>query len=327
MQHHAETGLIGHKQAQTEIAQAFAAGRMHHAWLMTGPEGIGKYRLALHIANHILSNGQNPIDHWQATNRVTKLIQAESHPDLFILRRAIDEKTGSQRQVIVVEDTLKVTSFLRKTATHGGWRIVIVDEAHALNRFSQNAILKILEEPPAHTVILMTATTPGILLPTIRSRCRLLSLAVLDQQTMRMILTRAMPDLLPDDMESLIALSDGSAGFALKIAQANALPLYRDMLDILNKLPKLDLTRLHKFADLLGRKADVETYQVLTTLLLRHIRQQILSQSRTAPPMIINRRFDMYEKVKNTFDMADQANLDHKLAFIKAISDIRTALS
>ncbi|MBV8060054.1 MAG: DNA polymerase III subunit delta' [Alphaproteobacteria bacterium] len=326
MQHH-ETSLIGHKQAQTEVVQAFASGRMHHAWLITGPEGIGKHRLALHIANHVLSNAQNPIDYWDASNRVTKLIQAESHPDMFILRRAIDEKTGAQRQVIVVDDTLKVSSFLRKTATHGGWRVVIVDEAHTLNRFSQNAILKILEEPPAHTLILMTVTTPGILLPTIRSRCRLLSLAPLDDQAMRMILSRAAPELEPGDADSLIKLADGSVGFALKILQTDALPLYRDMVEMLGKLPKLDLGRLHKFADMMGRKADFETYQVLSNLLLRHIRQHILALSHTGHSVEVNRQFDMYEKVKGTLNLADQANLDHKLAFIKAISDIRAALS
>src|ERR1700733_8775822 len=127
--------LMGHDEALEQAAEAFASGRMHHAWLIAGIEGIGKMTLAMHIAHHVLSNGAGKIGVINPQDRVAKLIAAEAHPDMLIVRRAADDKTGELRKVIVVDDALKVGAFLRKTATHGGWRVVIVDEAHALNRF------------------------------------------------------------------------------------------------------------------------------------------------------------------------------------------------
>ena len=172
-----------------QMAEAFASGRMHHAWLIAGIEGIGKTTLAYHIAQHVLSGGENKIGKLDMNHRVAKLVMAEAHPDMLVIRRAADEKTGELRNVIVVDDALRIASFLHKTATHGGWRVVIIDEAHTLNRHGQNAILKILEEPPAR--VLITVTTPGALLPTIRSRCRVLPLAPLDTKHMKTILTRS----------------------------------------------------------------------------------------------------------------------------------------
>src|SRR5262249_2928281 len=162
------------------------------------------------------------------------------------------------RDVIVVEDALKIAAFLHKTATHGGWRIVIVDEAHTLNRHGQNAILKIVEEPPERTLILMTVTTPGALLPTIRSRCRILPVAALDKAHMRAILARTAPDAA--DIDRLLELSGGSIGFALKIVQSEALPLFDELVALLGEMPKLDIARLHKLADQMSRKADAETF-------------------------------------------------------------------
>jgi len=181
----AASSLIGHDEALRQAAEAFASGRMHHAWLIAGIEGIGKMTLATHIAHHVLSNGAGKPGVVNAQDRIAKLMASEAHPDMLVIRRATDDKTGEMRKVIVVEDALKLGAFLRMTATHGGWRVVIVDEAHALNRNAQNAILKILEEPPSQALILMTATTPGALLPTIRSRCRIVQLAPLDEAHMK----------------------------------------------------------------------------------------------------------------------------------------------
>lgn len=318
--------LIGHEDAVRQAGEAFASKRMHHAWLLVGIDGIGKTSFAWHIANHVLSNGENPIGKYNPHNRVTKLIQAEAHPDMLVVRRAVDDKTGELRNVIVVDDALKVASFLRKTSTHGGWRVVIIDEAHMMNRHGENAILKILEEPPAHALILITATTPGALLPTIRSRCRVLQLAPLDRPHMKVVLSRSAPNLSGDEIDRLIAISGGSAGFALKVARTESLPLIDELNGILNDLPALDVPRLHKLADQISRKADAESFEVLRALLQDRVREAAVAAARGSEDRaLVERCLQVLDKLSMLFNTADKANLDRKLAFIRAVGDIREA--
>jgi DNA polymerase-3 subunit delta' len=314
--------VIGHDDAMRQVAAAFASGRMHHAWLISGIEGIGKTTLAYHIANHVLSSGQNPLGRPDLQHRVTKLIMAESHPDMLVVRRARDDKTGELRNVIVVDDALKIAAFLHKTSTHGGWRVVIIDEAHILNRHGQSAILKILEEPPARVLIVMTATTAGALLPTIRSRCRELRLAPLDPTQMRIILARAQPDLSNDDLTRLIDLSGGSVGFALKIIRNESLPLYQELLVLLDSLPNLDMARLHKLADQISRKADAEAFDVIRTLLMENLR--LAARNSVGSGVSLDHKVQLWERIRTSFALADTSNLDRKLAFINAINEIKS---
>jgi DNA polymerase-3 subunit delta' len=315
--------LVGHDEAMKQVGEAFSSARMHHAWLIAGIEGIGKSTLAYHIAQHVLSAGQNPLGKLDMNHRVAKLITAEAHPDMLVVRRAADEKTGELRNVIVVDDALKIASFLHKTSTHGGWRVVIIDEAHMLNRHGQNAILKILEEPPARVLILITVTTPGALLPTIRSRCRVLQLAPLDVPHMKNILMRSAADLSPGEMDKLIALSRGSIGFALKILRTETLPLFDELIALLNA-PTLDTPKLHKLADQISRKADAESFDVVRTLLIEYLRQTACDVA-TAGEGGLESKIQLWERVRSTFSVADTSNLDRKLAFINAVNDIRSA--
>jgi len=317
--------LVGHDAAMREIQAAFGSGRMHHAWLIAGIEGIGKATLAKHIAQFVMANGQGELGRTDPNQREAKLVEAETHPDLLIIRRPIDEKTGEQKSIIPVDDALKVATFLHKTATHGGWRVVLIDEAHTLNRNGQNAILKIVEEPPPRTLILLTVTTPGALLPTIRSRARLLELAPLDASYMRAILQRDAPQLAAEDITALTDLSGGSIGFALKILQTEALPLYREMLSILDAMPQMDVPRLHKLADQIARKSDADSFDVLTTLLIDRLRMAAHSEA-LKPDGQVPLALKIWDKTRTTLATAEHANLDRKLAFINAMSDIRAAI-
>ena len=318
--------LIGHDDAMREVEAVYASGRMHHAWLIVGIEGIGKATLAKHIAQYMMANGQGELGKVNPHSSAAKLVEAETHPDLLIIRRPVDEKTGEQRNIIPVDEVLKVATFLHKTATHGGWRVVIIDEAHALNRFGQNAILKIVEEPPPQTLILITVTTPGALLPTIRSRCRLLQLAPLDAAPMRDILRHAAPQTSPEDVAELIKLSGGSIGFALKVLRTETLVMYREMLGILDTMPQMDVARLHKLADQIGRKADAESFDVLTALLTERLRVIAHEEANREPVGRVDLALQIWDKTRSTFAVADYANLDRKLAFINAMSEIRAAM-
>jgi DNA polymerase-3 subunit delta' len=319
--------LHGHEEAIRQVMEAYASGRMHHAWLLAGAEGIGKSALAYRIATYVLSGGTSGIANPNPNHPAAKLVIADAHPDLLLIRRT-ENDSGELRKGIVVEDVLKIAEFLHMTSAHGGWRVVIVDEAHTLNRNSQNAILKILEEPAERTLILVTTTTVGALLPTIRSRCRVLPLASLDDKHMRAIIARAAPELSADDTKHLIELSGGSVGFALKIVRAEALPLYTELQDLLGAMPALDIARLHKLADQIARKADAESYEVLTTLLIDRLHNDVraMAVADDKSPML-DRKLQVWDKVRASFAATEGANLDRRLAFINAISDIRAAMA
>lgn len=322
-----ETSLsfVGHADALREVQASYASGRMPHAWLIAGIEGIGKAALAKHIAQFVLTNGEGELGK-PCVHQSAKLVEAESHPDLLIIRRGRDEKTGILRNIIPVEDILKVAPFFHRTASHGGARVAIVDEAHALNRFGQNAILKIVEEPPPRALILLTATTPGVLLPTIRSRVRVLQLSPLGDENMRALLRNTAPQTSPEDITAVIELSGGSVGFALKILRAEALPLYREMLGVLDVLPQMDIARLHKLADQIARKADSESFEVLSALLVERLRAATHGEAERHPQSRVDSALQLWDKTRATFAAADFANLDRKLAFINAMSDIRAGM-
>ncbi len=312
------SALIGHEAAKKQIEAAYRSGRMHHAWLITGPEGIGKASLATLAAHLVLSGGENGFERFNPGHSAAKLIMAESHPDLFILRREADEKTGVMKDTISVEQARALTSFLRMTSAHGHGRVAIIDEAHNLTRNAQNAVLKMIEEPPSGAVIFLTATTAGTLLPTIRSRCRLLALEPLAPQEVETVLARLGADL-PEGEEKarLLGAAGGSAGLALRIAETGVLPLFDEALAILSGGAALDVARLHKLADLVGLKTDAESFKLLSALLIEAFRANV----RAAPAGQLDRALQVWEKAKETFAMAETGNLDKKLAFIVAMTD------
>ena len=320
--------LIGHDAAMGQIVDAFNSNRMPQAWLIHGIEGIGKATFAYHAANFVLSEGKNIPGKFNPEHPVARLIAAESHPDLFVLRRPVDEKTGSMKGSISAEDSRKVAPFLHMTATQGTWRVAIIDEAHTLNRHGQNSILKVIEEPPAHCLILITATTPGALLPTVRSRCRVLPLQPLTPIAMQTILARLGADEKLDEecLSRIVQLSGGSVGFALKMLATESLPLYDEMLNLLRAMPALDMERLHALADRISRKADADSFDVITRLLIDKLR--INAKTVALEPGSggqLDRTVQLWEKVGQVFRMAEQSNLDKKLAFINAFMEIRRA--
>ncbi len=330
--------VIGHDVAKKQIEEVFDSGRMHHAWILTGPEGIGKASLAYHIAHLVLSGGANRFTKFNPQSPDARQIMAESHPDLFILRRPVDEKTGKIKESIPVEEARKLSGFLRLTASRvGGCRVAIVDEAHLMNRNAQNAILKMIEEPPSGAVIVLTATTVGMLLPTIRSRCRLLPLAPLRPNEMEVVLARLGTDL-PEGAEKarLLELSGGSVGLALKILESEALAFFEEALDLLKTLPDLDMPRLHRLGDLMGKKADAESFKIVTELLVETLRKAVRAAAlgqrddfglaaKLAPAGRLDKALEVWENMRETFAMANGANLDNKLALIAAMTALARA--
>ncbi|WP_076069371.1 AAA family ATPase [Sphingomonas montana] len=214
---------IGHDANVAAVRGAAENGRLHHAWLLAGPEGVGKGLFARAAATWLLADSAGPrpagpgfsVD---PSHRIAALIAAGSHPDLRIAERLFRDKTGDHARNISIEQVRTLNGVFATTGSMSSRRIAIIDSIDDLETKAANALLKSLEEPPADGLFLLVTHAPGRLLPTIRSRCRLLRFGPLDDDAMATALIRAAPDLTPDERAALIRAGDGSPGRALRFA-------------------------------------------------------------------------------------------------------------
>ncbi|HEY1798970.1 MAG TPA: DNA polymerase III subunit delta' [Stellaceae bacterium] len=286
----ANPDLVGHEAAERDLRRLFDAGRLPHALLISGPRGIGKATLAFRLARFVLTPqagslfGNAPAAGeglWtDPESGVFRRIAAGGHADVLTVERAFDPRRKRLRSEIVVADTREIGSFLHLTPAEGGWRVVIVDGADAMNRNAANALLKILEEPPRQTLLLLVAHSAGRLLPTIRSRCRRLPLAPLPPDTIRDLLARHRPDLSPADGDAVVALSGGSIGAALDLVAAGGVELYRAALSLIRPARELDIAALHGFADKLARPDAEDAYRVVEDLLAQFLARLAVATAR-----------------------------------------------
>ncbi len=168
--------LQGLDTAAEVFLDCLARGRLHHAWLIVGPEGLGKAALAHRLARRLLGAkpnhafgpaGSSPDD------PMARLMLAGAHPDFILLNRY--DETGKARRGISVDEARRLAEFFSKAPALAPFRVALIDAAEDLNLNAANALLKTLEEPPARGVLLLVSHQPGKLLPTVRSRCRRLS--------------------------------------------------------------------------------------------------------------------------------------------------------
>jgi DNA polymerase-3 subunit delta' len=246
--------LLGHPEAEATILDAISAGRMHHAWLITGPEGVGKATLAYRFARRLLAGRPSePSLALDPTDPIFRRVAANSHADMLTIERVLNEKTKRMKTQIAVEDVRKINGFMSLTPAEGGWRVVVVDGAEDLNPASANALLKILEEPPPRAILLLVCAAPGRLLPTIRSRCRRLRLTQLADEPMGQLLTQYLPDLQPDERRRLVAMAEGSPGRAIMLAEDEGLKIALLVDKLLADMPAIPTSRGYEIADFLGR--------------------------------------------------------------------------
>ena len=269
--------LFGQDRAEADFLEAFSTGRLHSGWLITGPQGVGKATLAWRMAAFLLSQPLVAADDMfgappppttldvSADHPDMALIRSGAHPRLFPLRRSWNEKTDKLNTVITVDDVRKLKSFFGMSAADGGRRVVIVDAADDMNVNAANAILKLLEEPPADAVILLISHQPSRLLPTIRSRCRELRCGLLDADTMARALDQA--DVHTDATEALSALSAGSVGEAIRLINLDGLAAYGDLIGLLSTLPRMDRPRAIKLADSCVGKVGANRFALILDLI------------------------------------------------------------
>ena len=251
--------LFGQSAAEQVFLNAYANDRIHHAWLITGPRGVGKATLAWSIARFLLAAplredslfGAPEIPtslHVDPEHPVARRMAALSEPGLKSITRTPNPTTDRMRDQIVVDDIRRLSGFFQMSAADGGRRVVIIDAADDMNISAANALLKMLEEPPHNATLLLISHQPSRLLPTIRSRCRTLRLSPLSADDMSRAMTQA--GVAADaNAHALAELSGGSVGTAITLSLLKGVEMYSDLVALLSSLPQMDRARMVTLAE------------------------------------------------------------------------------
>lgn len=340
--------LYGHAPAEQTLLSTFASGRMHHAWLVTGLEGIGKATLAYRFARHALADPMERDPFGQSLDvapetTAARQVMALSHPGLLVIRRTWIAKDKRFSASIPIDEVRRIKSFLGHTAASDGYRVVIVDTADELNANAANALLKSLEEPPSRTIILLLAATPGRLLPTIRSRCRLLPLQPLAEQDLRRAAQAALMSAEkdppgPSEWTRLLGLARGSVRRLLVLWLRDGLKM-QDRIDTLfRSLPRIDWGLVHTIGDELGSVAAADKFETFYELLFAHLAEQVhaaaVAGNETAdapasrmviPAARLATWAELWETLVREKAEALALNLDRKSLILEAFSRIESA--
>lgn len=218
--------LEGHDEAEGRLAAAIASGRMHHAWMLSGPRGVGKATLAWRAARRLLGAAPDatgaPLGA-EPDDPVCRRMETGAHGDLLVLERPLDARGGAKAE-IPVEAARGVGRFFASTSGEGGWRVCLVDAADELTLQAANALLKTLEEPPPRCVFLLIAHAYGRVPVTVRSRCRRLRLAAPGVAAATR-LVRRLVDADESDAQRAAELAHGRPGAAVRLALADGVRL------------------------------------------------------------------------------------------------------
>jgi DNA polymerase III subunit delta' len=319
--------LLGQDVALARASRALRAGRPPSAWLITGAPGIGKATLAYRIARYLLAYGATDAGPQDLSvpqdNVATRQVAAQSHPGLLVLKRALNPKTGKLMTVLSVDEVRRLADFFGMTSGAGGWRVAIVDTADDMNDNAANALLKMLEEPPANAMLLLLSNMPGRLLPTIRSRCQRLDLRPLDDATLQKALAEYLPDMTTGERASLARLSGGSIGAALTLATGDGGALAGEADRLIDEAREPDLLALLALGDKLFRIQDgLEQFgDFLVESLSARIRARAHSGAGGLERWVLLR-----ERIEQSFGRATGLHLEPRQTLLSAARDLsRTA--
>jgi DNA polymerase-3 subunit delta' len=320
--------LEGHAAAEAAFEASRARGRLHHAWLLTGPEGVGKATFAYRAARRLLGAPPAPqlgVLGAEPGHSVSRQVSARSHPDLLVLERIGED--GKPRKAIPVDEARRLSEFFAKSPASAPHRVAIVDAADDLNLNAANALLKTLEEPPPRGVLLMVSHAPGRLISTIRSRCRRLAFAPLPQAAAAAFVQRR-SQVTAEEAQSLAAMAADAPGRALALAAGGAIALDEAAGAILAGLPALDHGLALSLADRFRGGDGPAQFALLFERLAARVHG--LAGERAAEgagqgAAALDRWAQAWETLQRLPREADALNLDRADALFTALLELRRA--
>lgn len=302
--------IVGQDRAVEQFSAAWKRGAVHHAWLLAGQRGVGKATFAREAATRVLAEAAGPAvdlpglgtpdDH-----RIARLVEAGSHPDLRWLERLVNEKTGNLARNITVDQVRGLGDLFDLTPALSPWRAAVIDSIDDLEKGAANALLKMLEEPPANTIFFLVSHSPGRLLPTIRSRCRRLDFQSLDADALTSVLAKTLPNLKEFERNRAIAAAGGSAGRAIALAQLDLVSLEDKALKILRQGDRTNSLR-SDLASELGKRGAGDRYAAFLEILP----SVIARESRALAGAPRQRALDAYSRARELVAVAPRLSLD-----------------
>jgi DNA polymerase-3 subunit delta' len=334
--------LFGHGEAERAFLDAYRGGRMHHAWLIAGPEGIGKATLAHRIARFVLTHPDPGADYVgkardlgvDPDDPAARQAAALSHPDLVVLRRVWDTRNKRLTTALPIEEVRRASHFFSMTAAAGGWRVAIVDCADEMNLNAANALLKTLEEPPPRALLLLVSHRPGRLIATLRSRCRRLMLGPLGEADLFAAMEaagakQALGKLSEADRAALVRMARGSPRRALRFVSGNGLGIYREIAGILDEAPMRDDRRVHALARRVTRAGAEDDYELALSLIADWLASRVETAADAGPaePASLARLAEVWEKTTRLAGETEIFHFDRRLVILNAFRAIAAATS
>jgi DNA polymerase-3 subunit delta' len=346
--------LSGHEPVERDLRRMIDGGKLPHAIVLAGPQGIGKSTLAFRLARYMLNGapdeesggglfgetlpaepeGQNL--YLPADNSAFRQVASGGHPDLMTVERRMDEKKGTLRAGVDVEEVRRIPPFMRMTAgRQGGWRIVIVDDADTMTRSAQNAILKILEEPPQRALLILVAHRPGNLIPTIRSRARFITMQPPPEDVFAELLRRDNPHITQTEIDTLHTITSGSVGQGLRLQAEGGLLALDNVFALLQAWPEWNWQQIHHLSDTLGRAGADAAYETFRQVLLWITASLVSAKARgmlPAGPLAtetvtklyrhysLRQLGDIHDRLSAHFELVEHSNLDKRQAVIGAFA-------
>jgi len=345
--------LLGHEKAEADLLDLFNSGRMPHGLILNGAKGIGKATLAYKFTRFLLKHGATDKNQdsmfGESQSEPLSLdvphddpiftrVASGGHPDLLTIERLYDDGKNKTAATLAVAELRKVEPFLRMTSSNGGWRVVLIDDADTMNRNAQNALLKILEEPPKNTLIILITHRLGALIPTILSRARLMHINHLKPTTLTDLLSIKGNDIPPHNMEIITAMAEGSFGKTLDIIEEGGLDSYTQIIAILNEGQEIDWRSIHHISNQFAKAGSEQAYKNFTQTLLWIYKTLVFAKARgqSLSPAALNQSPLSYilknsslaqllkicENLSSHFDMTARGNLDKKQAILGAFQII-----
>lgn len=335
----ANPDLAGHADIERTFIEWWRTGTMPHAVILAGAQGIGKATLAFRLARFLYANpqfegdgglfGPAPVPETLAVGRenpVFATVASGGNPDLMTVVRTANEKTGNMHDEILVDDVREVPLFLRKTAAGGGWRVVVVDEAETLNRNAQNALLKILEEPPAKSLLLLVTQTVGALIPTIRSRARVVDMRAPEPAVFSNLLRKYKPELSGPDTELLARISGGAPGRALALLDQGGMAGIRGVFALFETLPSAPDSEVWTLAEKMAVKSTPDPLEAMLDLSLWVMRDHARAAALAGDTSGMKRWLATLDALERHRAMCDKGNLDRRHTALGALRILQQGL-